>query len=344
MTATPDLTIAIVPRESFSRTRHSLEQLLPELDPGTRVVCVDGGSPTPVRRYLEATARRHDLTLVRADFFLSPNQARNLAVPLVDTDYVLFVDYETELRGDAVDRLLACARATDAWIVGPAYLQRLGHRTSVHMAGGDGRLVDDGDGRRLHETHRFTGAAPDALANMEAAPTEQVEFHCMLVRRDVFDVVGPLDENLFSVLEHTDLCLAVRELGGSVWVEPHAVMSYAPPPWPSAADRAYWLVRWSDEWTRATIEHFAEKWDLSDSDPSSDALLVWGAAHRRFCYRPYLSVLSRVLGSRRPLLYDWVDPRAQRVALRRHDQRVAHGGPPRVVHAASWAASRAPRG
>src|SRR5205823_1267314 len=91
------------------------------------------------------------------------------------------------------------------------------------------------------------------------------------------------------------------------------------------ADRAYWLVRWSDEWTRATIEHFAEKWDLSDSDPSSDALLVWGAAHRRFCYRPYLSVLSRVLGSRRPLLYDWVDPRAQRLALRRpsggHRQR-----------------------
>lgn len=344
MTATPDLTIAIVPRESFSSTRHCLEQLLPELEPDARVVCVDGGSPAPVRRYLQDTARRHDLTLVRADYRLSPNQARNLALGFVDTDYVLFVDYETELRNDAIVRLLACAQATDASIVGPTYLQRRGSRVSVHMAGADGRIVDDGHGRRLHEAHHLMGAAPDALANMRAAPTEQVEFHCMLVRRDVFDVVGPLDEGLLSILEHTDLCLSVRERGGSVWLEPDAVVSYAPPRWPSAADRGYWLVRWSDEWTRASLARFAEKWDLADSDPSSDAYLAFGTKHRRWCYRPYLPALGRVLGSRRRLLEDWVDPRAQRVALRRHARRVERGGPPRVVHTASWAASLASRG
>jgi GT2 family glycosyltransferase len=334
----PAATIAVVPRESFSRTRHTLERLLAGLEPGTRVVCVDGGSPAPVRRYLERMAQQHDLALLRADHFLSPNQARNLALPLVDTEYVAFVDFETETEPGWLDRLLACARSTGASIVGPVYHERRGDRVLVHMAGGEAHVVDNGSTRWFRETHRHHGVSPGTLPPMAAAPTEQVEFHCMLVRRDVFDLLGPLDEELLSIREHSDLCLAVREHGGSVYLEPNTCVAYAPPRWFFHwADLRYWLVRWSDGWNVASLDHFVAKWHLSDDDPEIDGQLAWARAQRRVCYRPWLSILSRAFGRHRGAVYDWIDPRAQRAALAHHRARIAHAGAPRTVHAPSWA-------
>jgi hypothetical protein len=50
----------------------------------------------------------------------------------------------------------------------------------------------------------------------------------MLVRTDVLGErrLGPLDEGLLSMAEHTDLCLLVRQHGGEVYFEPNAVVTY----------------------------------------------------------------------------------------------------------------------
>src|SRR5438876_9096997 len=76
----PRTTIAIVPRERFSATRPSLENVLAATPEPRRLVYIDGGSPAPVARYLEDAARRHDILLLRSDCFLTPNQARNIAL------------------------------------------------------------------------------------------------------------------------------------------------------------------------------------------------------------------------------------------------------------------------
>ena len=109
---------------------------------------------------------------------------------------------------------------------------------------------------------------------MAAAPTEQVEFHCMLVRRDVFDT-ALLDEQLLSLHEHLDLCLRVRRDGGEVWFEPEARVTYAYPRHMTLTDRAYWLLRWSDEWNQASLDAFGKSWELADDDPSAAAELEW---------------------------------------------------------------------
>ena len=43
---------------------------------------------------------------------------------------------------------------------------------------------------------------------------EVIEFHCMLVRTEVFAKLGALDDQLSSLHEYDELCMAVREAGG----------------------------------------------------------------------------------------------------------------------------------
>ena len=328
-------TLVIVPRESFSVTRRCLEHVVQAVAPGMPVVCVDGGSPRLVRRSLEQVARAYDFTLLRSDRFLTPNEARNLALSAVTTEFVLFIDYETILPRGAIAALEGCARRTGASIVGPVYTERGAEGDVVHMAGGDDHIAEVGARRAFVDTHSHAGEPTADLPALVSGPTEQVEFHCMLVRRDVFDTLGGLDEALVSLREHSDLCLEVRQRGGTVWLEPSVRVVYERPRWPRLADRAYWLVRWSDEWNRSSLDHFTRKWGLADDDPAIDGALAWATMHRRYCYRPYLSVLSRCFGGRRAAVYEWVDLRAQRLALRWHRARVARGGETRVVHRAA---------
>ena len=87
----------------------------------------------------------------------------------------------------------------------------------------------------------------------------------MLVRREVFDTLGLLDEGLLSTQEHIDLCLTVRERGGTIYLEPDSYLTYVPGPPFTANDLPFYFLRWSDEWNRASMQRFNKKWRLDDS-------------------------------------------------------------------------------
>jgi GT2 family glycosyltransferase len=271
--------------------------------------------------------------LLRTEHFLSPNQARNMVLPFVDTEFIAFVDYDTETAPGWLDVLEDCARRTGASIVGPAYLERRGDSLRVHMVGGETGVDANGPNRWFHE-----GPGLElANGNFAAQETGLAEFHCMLVRRDVFDELGPLDDELRSVREHSDLCLAVRKRGGTIFVEPSLTVTYAPCRRFRLRDREFWIVRWSDAWARATLERFETKWQLSEGDPASAAIRHFVSFHRRYGYRPWITIAGRVLGPRGRRFFDWIDPVVQRAALARHRARLSHDAA-RVVHAASWVA------
>ena len=104
-------TIAYVPRERFSATQSSLESILEHTKYPHDFVCVDGGSPEPVRQYLEDAANRNNFTLVRSDSYLSPNEARNIALQHVKTRYVVFVDNDVNV-GTVGEHALGAGRGT----------------------------------------------------------------------------------------------------------------------------------------------------------------------------------------------------------------------------------------
>jgi hypothetical protein len=113
-----------------------------------------------------------------------------------------------------------------------------------------------------------------ALAGKSRAPARVVEFHAVLVRREVFDRIGPLDEGLLATPEQHDLCLRIWEAGGTVWFEPGSVVTYLNRP-PRLADIPWFVLRWSSAWSEASLLHFQATWGLRRDDAD------W-ADHRRF--------------------------------------------------------------
>jgi N-acetylglucosaminyl-diphospho-decaprenol L-rhamnosyltransferase len=56
----------------------------------------------------------------------------------------------------------------------------------------------------------------------EAHETDWVSGACMIIRRQVLEQIGLLDEGYFMYYEDVDFCLAVRRAGWSVWYVPQA--------------------------------------------------------------------------------------------------------------------------
>lgn len=255
------------------------------------MIYIDGGSPPLVRQHLERRARRHRFQLVSTERYMAANEARNLAVAAVHTRYVAFVDNDVLVSPGWLEALVECAEATGAWIVGPVCCEDDAEK-SVCSAGAEAEIRTVEGQRQLHvcDTHRGRplAAVRPALARQAV---QQVGLGATLVRRDALARLGPLDEQLRSAADDIDLCLRVREQGGSVYLEPRAIVTHVAPPRFETSDLQYFQLRWSDAWNRSTIERFRLKWQLAADDPGLRALAERLDDHRRLTLEPYRRLL-----------------------------------------------------
>jgi GT2 family glycosyltransferase len=291
------VTIVIVPRERFGHTGRSLESLYANTPLPFRLIYVDGNSPAAVKYYLKTQAREKGFRLLRTEHYLSPNQARNMGLRRADSKYVVFLDNDVEVAPGWLEALVQCAEETDASVVGPLYCIGQPLHQLIHMAGGEASIREVQGRRRLHEKHRFCNKRViDVCQQIRREPCELVEFHCVLVRRQVFRELGVLDEALLSSREHIDLCLTVRQAGGTVWFEPNAVVTYLPAPPFAWSDIPYYLLRWSDRWAESTLRHFDRKWNLDQSN--AQLVGTWLRPHRQLAFGPLRALLCRITGRR----------------------------------------------
>jgi GT2 family glycosyltransferase len=290
-----NVAIAVVPRERFSFTRTSLENLYANTRHPFELVYVDGGAPPEIRDYLADAARERGFQLVRREYILTPNEARNIALAQIQTEYIVFVDNDITVETGWLEKLVRCAEETGAWIVGPLYMIGPPGTDVIHMAGGDMGIEEEGGRRVFHERHLFKNQPlADHREEIRREPIDMVEFHTMLVRRDVFDRLGPLDEGLMSAYEHADICMLVREAGGEVYLEPASKVTYTPARAKGPHDLAFHLLRWSSDWNDRTLDCFAEKWRLERYGRTLRRQRRWLSRHRRKVYR-WFGVLDPIL-------------------------------------------------
>lgn len=278
----PRITIAVVPRERFSFAAQSLRSLIDNTDVPFSLVYVDGRSPASVSRFVRQQCESRGYQYLRFEHYLSPNEARNIALRHVETEFVVFVDNDLFVNPGWLGTLLRCADETGAWLAGPLYLEGGAVSPRVHMAGGYARIETRGGGRHLVEghfhPHKKRSEIPEPL---ERTQTQLLEFHCMLARAERLRQLGDLDERLLSMHEHVDVCLTVRAAGGTILFEPASVVRYSFDGPLRPADLPYIALRWSDDWNSRSIEAFKQKWALSEDDPSIAAGNRYGRRHRQ---------------------------------------------------------------
>ena len=285
------VTIVVVPRERFSFAQRSLLNIYENTDFPFDLIYIDASSPEPLRTFLKEESQRKGFRVISVDRYLSPNQARNLGWREVKTKYTVFIDNDALVKPGWLEALVRCANDTDAWIVGPLYLIGELEKQTIHMAGGALHFKEH-DGERIlyDEQYLFETKLDQVQDRLQRRAWDYAEFHCMLMRTEILQRLGPLDEKLLSLHEHIDIGMAVREAGGSVYIEPRAVTSYVPPPPYEWFDVPYFMLRWSEVWNLATVRHFNAKWGVSalrwfseKSVPESEETIIkFARGHRRF--------------------------------------------------------------
>jgi GT2 family glycosyltransferase len=303
----PKVTIIVVPRERFSFSRQSLESIYQNTRQPFQLIYIDGNSPKETQEYLQQQAVEKNFQLLRSERYLAPNQARNLGLQYVKTEYLVFIDNDVYVEPDWLTKLINCAQETGAEVVCPLVCIGQERYYKIHLAGGEARIILEFKynkvRRKVHEKHYFVNRLVSEVKDqLHRRKCEFAEFHCMLVRSNIFNEIGRLDENLLSTREHIDFSLTLGDLGKTIYCEPDSVVTYVPPRQLMWSDLRYFMLRWSDAWEVASLEYFAQKWQLRKKDKYFQKRYN-RLGHRRYqaLLRPLVRFLS--FGS----YYTWLD-------------------------------------
>ena len=292
----PQITIVVVPRERFSYTQASLESMYKYTDVPFKLVYVDGNSPAKIKTYLENQAQDKGFELVRIDRYLPPNHARNIGLDRVDTKYLVFMDNDVIVSPGWLQTLYNCAEETEATVVGPLMCQDEPVHQIVHFAGGESRVVTDIHGKRhiREKMYKQGQQVTDVLPSLQRTETELAEFHCVLIRREIFDRIGNLDPQMLCTKEHLDFCMTVREAGGKVYFEPKAIVTYVQGLALELSDIHFYMLRWSDAWTIASLDHFRQKWQLTEDNYFRVKYKKLGSRRKRSIIKPIVRKLKKL--------------------------------------------------
>ncbi|MBT9315528.1 glycosyltransferase family 2 protein [Leptothoe spongobia] len=295
----PSITIVVSSRDCFSYTQQSLDSIYKHTNVPFELVYVDAGSPKHIQKYLTRAAAKLGFTVVRSDHFLTPNQSRNLGLSQVTTDYVVFMDNDIHVSSGWLEKLWQCAQETDATVVCP--LTCIGSsplHDRIHIAGGEARIFmdvkDNQIRRRLYEKRFLANRSAKSIKHqLYRRACEFAELHCILIKRDVFDQIGYLDERLLSTQEDMDFCLTINRIGGRMFCETSSVVTYVPQAPRHWSDLAYFMLRWSDAWEVESLMHFQQKWDLDMDQYFLQRYKQLGYRRRQVFLYPLLRQLMR---------------------------------------------------
>lgn len=320
----PKVTLVVVPRERFSYARESLESIYNDTDYPFELVYVDVCSPGYIRRYLEEKAKQKQFKLIRTPYYISPNQARNVGLRYVlnqtQSNYIVFIDNDVVVKRGWLTKLVECAEETGAAVAGPLTCIGQPAHQVIHNAGGASYiLTEEKDGktkRRIRQKAALTGRrVVDVQDQLHRTQCDYVEFHCMLVRTEIFEKTGLLDEGMLATREHIDFCFMVTQAGGTIYSEREAYIttdtlgvatnqtglmaafgSIQIPDF-KWSDLPYFMLRWSDTWDLASLHHLRDKWNLAEDKYFKKRYQGTGSRRQEALIKPLVRSLTFGKGS-----------------------------------------------
>jgi Glycosyl transferase family 2 len=262
------VTIVVSFRERWRFTSLTVESILSHTSGNFSLWLLDPGLPDEIRDALKPYVDAGSLELIQVAQGKSPTYWRAQIAPELTSPYAVFIDNDVVVAPAWLDELVACAEETGAGIVCPLYLWGNDeHADVIHMAGGKLSLVPSGQGFRMAEEHIHDGRRiADVSDDLQRKPCGFGEYHCLLMRREVYSADGIFDPGIETVHEHIHASMLARELGFGTWTEPSARVTYlAFAEWRVGELREF-RTRWDFAAAERSLARFARRWDIIDDD------------------------------------------------------------------------------
>ncbi len=215
-----DLSVIIVTRNTCALTCAALQSVSESRDPFTKeVVVVDNGSTDETPRVLPREFPH--AKVIRSETNLGFARASNLGAGATTGQFLLLLNSDARLDPDTLVEAVAWMRVhRDCGIAGGQLLNSDGSRQNsiANFPSLATELLNKSLLRRVCP-RRFPGKEQTFAQPIEV---ESVIGALMLVRREVWQALGGLDERFFLFFEETDFCLRARKLGWKVFHLPQA--------------------------------------------------------------------------------------------------------------------------
>ncbi len=208
--------IVIVTYNRLEQTIRCVDSILAHTPERHELLFVDNASTDGTVDYLRARFGR-DAVLAN-DSNEGFVRAANRGIAAARGRYLLLLNNDTIVTSGWLSALQAAAqRSRDVGIVGGKIL---GPDGRVQVAGA--YIAFDGSARMIGE-----GLSPDDPSLSREREVCYVGGHCMLIKREVVEAIGPLDESYgFGYHEDTDYCYRAREAGFRVVYTPDCVVHH----------------------------------------------------------------------------------------------------------------------
>ena len=220
---TCDLTISIVSLNTRELLAASLRSVLTSTGVTFEVYVVDNGSSDGSPEMVERDFPT--VHLIRNDSNRGFAAANNIAIKLAAGRHVLLLNPDTVVQPNTLRNMIGFLDVQkDAGICGPnirfpdGRFQSCGYRFPTLL--GEVRQSKNLD----KALRQIFGNEPPL--HMASAPFEAdwVDGACLMIRREVIDQIGPLDEQYFLYAEELDWCFSARKAGWAVYALPHVQM------------------------------------------------------------------------------------------------------------------------
>jgi GT2 family glycosyltransferase/glycosyltransferase involved in cell wall biosynthesis len=207
-TAATDLTAVILNYRTADQTFLAARSLQSSLARPREILIVDNHSEDGSAAFLQHSLK--DVQVIASRHNVGFAGGCNIGIRAAlqgGAPFVLLVNSDVVLAPGAVGSLLrAIEQRTDIGVAGPVLLSR---EEPDHVASA-GISFSRRTGRMRH---RAAGRRFSALGSAEVRGVEAVSGCVMLIRREVFERIGLLDEAYFFSFEDIDFCLRARDAG-----------------------------------------------------------------------------------------------------------------------------------
>jgi GT2 family glycosyltransferase len=214
----PSVALVIPTRDRVSLLSRCVDRILASPYPHLSVVVVDNGSTEQATLdYCERIAADRRVSVVRDDQPFNYSALNNRAISRLDADIVGLVNNDIEpINDDWLETMVAHAVQPGVGAVGAMLYYP---DDTIQHAG----VVIGVGGVAAHAfAHLPRGSdGPQGLLRCVRS-VSAVTAACMLVRRDVYQRVGGLDERLAVAFNDVDFCLRIRQMGLRIVWTPHA--------------------------------------------------------------------------------------------------------------------------
>lgn len=177
-------------------------------------------------RFLEE--KRPLVSIIRLD----QNGKWNQDAEITESEYLLFVNKDTEITDGWLDELLIAMREADrpgaigAKLVYPEIPAGMANEEKSYMLQHTGIGFKDVIREKAHfiQPYNMKNGQPDSDLNMELQERIAVSKNAMLIKKTVFDEIGGFDDRYIGEYADVDLCLRLYQAGYKNYYCPKALV------------------------------------------------------------------------------------------------------------------------